>query len=709
MAMAASVFATMAFLLLLQVGCEMQPAGDRSQLQSQPRTFSASGFQATFYATGGNRDRFTPDRVATVSATDEVWIIARPGQPVEVAADDDTPGSGAMLGLVPVNGEPDAEPRRIPLPLKHTDVTASIAGFLCTVDVTQQFHNPFDSKIEAVYVFPLPQDAAVNDFVMTIGDRRIRGVIREKEEAERIYREAKAQGYRAALMTQQRPNVFTQKVANIEPGKRIDVEIRYFNTLSYSDGWYQFVFPTVVGPRFNPPGVGDGVGAVPRGGVGNSGQSTDVSYLRPSERSGHDIAIEVDVEAGAAIREIVSPTHRIAVAEGGDARRTVRLASDDRIPNKDFVLRYRVGGERISTHVVTHEDERGGFFAMMLYPPESSEHLQRQPMEVVFVLDCSGSMRGEPMRQARDAAELALRRMNRDDTFQIIRFSNSASQLGPRPIRATPENIREGIRYLRSLDGGGGTHMIEGIKAALDFPHDDDRLRYVCFMTDGYIGNDRQIIGEVTRRVGASRIFSFGVGSSTNRYLLHRMAKQGRGAAAFLLPGDDAETIMDLFWDRVTRPALTDVEVDFGGARVTSMFPRTLPDLFTGRPIIVTGRYTGEMPNALRVTGRVGGERVAMNVRVSDRSDNVAHQALPSVWARMNIAALSDQMTFTGDDDGELSGEIRRLALRYRLMSDYTSFIAVDASEATAGEYGTTVHQSVPVPAGVRYETTVTE
>jgi len=287
--------------------------------------------------------------------TDEVWVIAKPqGQPQ--SAEEDVPGTGALLALTGQDTE------EVPLPLEHTDVTAGIIGYIASVEVTQQFHNPFDTKIEAKYVFPLPQNAAINDFLMTIGQRTIRGIIRERREAEQIYQQARAQGFVTSLLTQERPNIFTQKVANIEPGRRIDVNIKYFNTLAYVDGWYEFVFPMVVGPRYNPPGSTDGVGAVARGRRGASGQSTELQYLAPHERSGHDISLAVVLDAGVKIEQITCNTHVIRKHLDTPETASVTLSDADTIPNKDFVLRYRVAGDRVKSALVTHQDERGGFW-----------------------------------------------------------------------------------------------------------------------------------------------------------------------------------------------------------------------------------------------------------------------------------------------------------------------------------------------------------
>jgi Ca-activated chloride channel family protein len=648
-------------------------------------------------AIDGPTGRRIPAELLNVSE-DEIWVIARP-ETQAVSPDEDTPGCGAMLAKLP------KEDKEIPLPLKHTDVKGQISGYIATVQVTQQFHNPYDEKIEAVYVFPLPQNAAVNEFIMIIGERRIRGIIRERKEAERIYQEARRQGYVASLLTQERPNIFTQKVANIEQGKEIDVNIKYFNTLAYVDGWYEFIFPMVVGPRFNPPDYTDGVGAVARGKAGISGQKTEVQYLKPGERSGHDISLAVDIDAGVAIEEVVCSSHVITNSSPMPEKRTVELSSLDSIPNKDFILRYKVAGKTVKSTVVTHRDERGGFFTLMLYPPANLSYLKRAATEMIFVLDCSGSMSGKPIAKAKDAISRALRKLGPDDTFQIIRFSNNASQFGPDPVPASASNIRKALEYIDSLHGSGGTMMIEGIKAALDFPHDPDRFRLVSFMTDGYIGNEVEILAAVHQRLGASRIFSFGVGSSVNRYLLDRMAKLGKGAVAYIGLDDSAGQVVDLFYDRISHPALTDITIDWGNMKVTDVYPCRIPDLFVGRPVIITGRFNGQSSTAIHVTGKVGDLTQEITIPVALDDSAAAHPGIACVWARKKIEDLANQATY--DSNPDLPREIKQVALEYSLMSSYTAFVAVDSSQQTAGDHGITVAVPVPVPDGVRYETTV--
>jgi len=632
------------------------------------------------------------------SPVEELWVIAR-GPQATVEKEEEEPGTGTLMAKI--------EEKQIPMPLKHTDVRTFVSGYIGAVEVTQQFHNPYSSKIEAVYVFPLPHNAAVNEFIMTIGERRIRGIIRERQEAEQIYQEAKRQGYVASLLTEERPNIFTQSVANIEPGKEIDVNIKYFHTLAYVDGWYEFVFPMVVGPRFNPPGMTKGIGAVARGKAGLSGQQTEVQYLKPGERTGHDISLRVEVDAGVPIEEFSCKTHQVNHETWAPEKLAVSLSPTDRVPNRDFVLRYRVASGQIKSSLITQRDDRGGYFTVMLFPPKELGALKRQPLELVFVLDCSGSMSGRPIAAAKQAIRHALSLLQPGDSFQLINFSVSASQLGPAPLEATPENVAQALAYLASLRGEGGTMMIEGIKAALDFPHDPERLRFVCFLTDGYIGNEVEILAAIHDRLGPSRIFSFGIGSAVNRYLLDNMAKIGRGAVAYLGPRDDAGRITGDFFERIAHPALTDLKIDWGGLDVAGVFPRVLPDLFVGRPVILTGRFNGRQDATIRVTGTAAGEHISLDIPARITDSSATHKGLPSVWARMKIADLAEQSIY--QPDNELPHQIKQVALDYGLMSAYTAFIAVDSTRRTEGTEGTTVPVAVPVPEGVKYGTTVQE
>jgi Ca-activated chloride channel family protein len=704
------------FMSLLLAGCA---AGHYEGLTDRgPQT--AGPQSPGLLPSAPSSDRALP-WVQRPGSNEEIWVITKPlastGESGALPPGDDTPGCGAMLARMP---DAHQQVRQVPIPLQHTQVQAGIAGYLATVDVTQRFHNPYDAKIEAVYVFPLPENAAIHEFVMTIGDRKIRGLIRERAEAEKIYAQARSRGLVASLLTQERPNLFTQKVANIEPGKAIDVSIRYYHALRYDDGWYEFVFPMVVGPRYNPAGSSDGVGAVARGAQGVSGQKTEVQYLRPTERSGHDIDLAVDLQPGVAVEEIVCRSHRVrSTVSAMRDQADVVLMPDDRIPNKDFVLRYRVAGAKVKSGLVLHHDDRGGFFTLMVFPPRDLQALPREPMELVFLLDCSGSMNGQPLERVKQAVTAALRGMDGRDTFQVITFADHPEVMTPGPIPATPENRRLGLAYVAGLRSEGGTEMLSGMRAAIQRGADPHRRRLVALFTDGFIGNENQVIAEVAQARGDIRFFAFGVGSAPNRYLIDGVAKAGAGAAAYVGLNDDPSQATAQYLERISHPALTDLAIDYGGMQVFEVYPNRVADLYLGRPIIVTGRCQGRPSRPITVTGRAGGQVLSFPVAAVD--DLPAHapaggawrldatQALPPLWARLKIAELCDQIASTGDQGGELLEQVKAAAIEYGLLSDFTAFVAVDASRRTQGHTGTTVNVPVPVPEGTRYDTTVQE
>jgi Ca-activated chloride channel family protein len=594
-------------------------------------------------------------------------------------------------------------------PLKHTDVQADISSFIARVRVTQEFQNPYSDKIEAVYVFPLPQDGAVDEMVMQVGERRIVGQIKPREEARRIYEAAKAQGHVASLLDQERPNIFTQSVANIMPGEQVKVTISYVEILNYEDGVYQFVFPMVVGPRYIPGG------ATGRQGTGWAPDTTrvpDASHITPpvtpeGMRAGHDVSVCVRIQAGLALGEIASKLHEVVVESQGPSGATVALRKKAVIPNKDFILRYTVAGAEIGDALLMHASRPGdGFFTLILQPPKRVAVEKVAPKEMIFVIDSSGSQMGWPIEKAKETMKLCIERMNPDDTFNLLAFSNNTVALFDRPQPNTEDNRERALRFLGERLGSGGTEMMKAILAALTPPPDAKRLRIVCFMTDGFVGNDFEIIDGVKRNLGQARFFSFGVGNSVNRFLLDKMAEEGRGAVEYVTLNTPGEQAARKFHERIANPILTDISVDWGRLPVRDVYPKLLPDLFSSRPLVIRGRYTEAATGTLTVRGRVGGQLVERRIEVRLPDLEPGHDVLAPLWARARIDELMSQ-DYMGMQRGEARRDVKEaitnLGLEFRLMTQYTSFVAVEEMVITEGGQPRTVAVPVEMPEGVSY------
>ncbi|MBI5486566.1 MAG: VWA domain-containing protein [Deltaproteobacteria bacterium] len=603
-------------------------------------------------------------------------------------------------------------------PLKHTEVTAEVSGFLARTVVEQQYTNPFQQVIEAVYVFPLPAMSAVNDFVMEVRDRKIVGLVRPRAEAERIYAEARARGQTASLLTQERPNIFTQSVANLEPGGEVRIRITYFESLLYEEGHYEYVFPMVVGPRYipgSPQAAAETGGAASPAGGGGTSPATDLvddadritpPVLRPDQRSGHDIGITVKLDAGLPIRDLVTPTHCVQIDEYDVSRRVVSLSDRDTIPNRDFVLRWSVDGETLQLGMLTHRTEAGGFLALMAQPPAEASDAQVMPREITFLLDVSGSMQGAPLDLSTGVVRRSLDALRPDDLFNIFFFASGNGQLWQTPRPNTVANVSEAKAFLAQLEGGGGTEMLDGIRRALHGEHDRRRLQMFVFFTDGFIGNDDSVLEAIRDERGEARFFAFGIGSSVNRYLIDGIAQFGKGASHVVLPreGQNEERAAGRLFDLIDSPVLVDVSIDWNGLPVEDVFPREIGDLFAGQTIAVVARYSREARGTAYVKGRVGDRTVQFPIEVDLPADDSGNEALAPLWARWKIAELSGTRSETAADAENLERQITDVALEFRLMSPYTAFVAVDESRVVGDGQPLRVLQPVELPEGVSYE-----
>jgi Ca-activated chloride channel family protein len=600
------------------------------------------------------------------------------------AATDDPATPGALR----VAGKDGAV---VEMPLKHTAVTIEVTAFVARATIEQIFENPFDDPVEAVYTFPLGARAAVDDFEFTVGDRTIRGEIKRREEARQVYETARAAGYQAALLEQERPNVFTQSVANLEPRKPVTVRLRTVETLVYERGLYRLTFPLVVGPRYIPGGVRDAARIAP-------------PVLPPDARSGHDVEIHVTIDAGVPMTGLRSLSHRVV----NDVPRiattaSLRLDPSDTIPNKDFLLQWSVSQDRPAVGLLAHRDEQDGFFTFLVQPKGEIGPAEAMPKEITFVVDTSGSMSGIPIEASKRFAAKALHSLGPRDTFNVIRFAGDNEVFSKDALPNDRASIERAIGWLNRAQGGGGTEMLAAMRAAFARPKDENRLRLVVFLTDGEVGNDAQILGEIGRVLGDARIYTVGIGSSVNHHLLQSMAELGRGAYVFVRPDDAANDALEAFRSWVTLPYLTDLTIDWGALPIADILPERLRDLGSGETLTIVGRYLAAGQGDVTVRGKLGGRYWEQSVHVVLPEREVMHAPLASLWARGRIESLLRDADAGVPDSVE--AEVTALALSYRLMSPYTSFVAVDDSVVVNPNGNPrTMHQALPMPEGVSFE-----
>ena len=593
-------------------------------------------------------------------------------------------------------------------PLKQTEVKAKIAGNISRVEVVQKFENPFPESLEAVYVFPLPDEAAVDDMEIKIGDRTIKADIKRRDEAVEIYQRARQEGRTAGLLEQERDNIFTQSLANVKPGEKIEVRIRYTESLKFAGGDYEFVFPTVVGPRYISRNTTDA-------------DRINPPVLPPGTRSGQDIAVSVEIDAGVAIGDVRSTSHQITTDRSGNIVR-VQLANTDTIPNKDLILRYRVAGENTQATVLTQSDQRGGHFATYLIPALNYKTNEIVPKEVVFLMDTSGSQQGEPLVKSKELMRRFIQGLNPNDTFTIIDFANTAQALSTTPLANTAANRQSAINYIEKLQANGGSELLNGIQAVMNFPVTKaGMLRSIVLITDGYIGNDKEVLALVQRSLKpGNRLYSFGVGGSVNRFLLNRLAQVGRGTSQVIRQDEPSAEAAEKFFRQINSPVLTNIQISWEGmGEKPEIYPIAPPDLFASQPLVLFGRKGDRASGQLRIRGTLAGGKAYEQVlpvnfaRSSGRqreSTSVAasvtdfgNPAVAQLWGRSRIQDLMNQMF--GGETKSLVESVTNTALTYRLLSEYTAFVAV-SEEVRVEPDGTRRRVQVPVevPQGVRYE-----
>lgn len=607
-----------------------------------------------------------------------------------VYAGTETGGEEEDVTLAPYFFIEGADPETDHLPLKGTEVVTDINGTIAETYVTQIYANEGEHPLNASYVFPASIKVSVHGMEMQIGDQRVTAVIREKEEAVQEYEEAKSEGKSASLLEEKRSNVFTMDVANIMPGDQIRIQLHYTELLGTTEGVSQFVFPTVVGPRY--------AGTVEEA-QAEEGSWVESPYLEEGIAPDSTYNITVNLSAGVPLSGISCDTHEIQVEQTEDSKAKITLSNpEDFAGDRDFILDYRMTGDRVNSGLMLYEGEEENFFLLTIQPPERCEPKEILPREYIFVLDVSGSMSGFPMDTAKELIRTMVKNLRSTDSFNLFLFSDIVSEMSLESVAATEENTDCAMALIDMQEGGGGTELAAALECALDTPQQQGASRNVVVITDGYIYDEEEVFGLIGDNLNNTSFFSFGIGSSVNRSLMEGIAEAGMGEAFVVTEEEKAEETADRFRSYVEAPLLTDIQVSCEGFEVYDTEPSAIPVLFAEKPVVLYGKWRGEPEGTIRVTGQTSGAEYVQEIDVSDSEPSEENGAIRYLWARKKV----DTLTGYGyaREDETTRAAITDIGLTYSMVTPYTSFVAVlDTVRNETGE-STDVEQPNPLPRG---------
>ena len=590
-------------------------------------------------------------------------------------------------------------------PRLKTDVSIDVSGPIARARITQRFENPSDKWVEGVYVYPLPQNAGVDTMKMQVGDRFLEGKVKERVEARQIYEKAAAQGFKASLIEQERPNIFTNSVANIGPHETIVVQIEYQEAVRLDGDQFSLRVPLVVGPRYTPPATVAMVSyQTDNPIVAISNPVPDASrvtppVLHPKFGKINPVSLSVNLKSGVSLAAVESPYHTAKVDRPDAKSATITL--DGPVPaDRDFVLNWKVAANAIPQATLFRETVgNDSYYLAMIVPPTGTKKV-RQPREAIFVIDNSGSMAGESMRQAKAALGMALKQLKPGDRFNVVRFDDTLEVLFADAVPADDEHLGVAVRFVLGLDANGGTEIYPALQAALkdSTPNDTTRLRQVIFLTDGAVSNEDQVLAEISKSLGRSRLFTVGIGSAPNSFLMEHIASEGRGT--FLHIGSEAEVdqrMTELF-NKLESPVMTDLRVSDGVKLETA--PNPIPDLYAGEPVVLTA-LTSAQSGKVRLEGRMGNTPWSTTLDLATAVDG---NGVSKLWARSKISSI-EATRYKGANEGDVDAQVLKVALNHHLVSRLTSLVAVDVTPSRpTGEAMSSQKMPTNLPHGWNFE-----
>ncbi len=618
-----------------------------------------------------------------------VALLLFGGSPL--AAQDDNDNTKTLSPYFVVISE---HPETDQLPLKETSASTVISGSIADVTIRQVYINTGHNPLEAIYTFPMSTRAAVYAMQMTIGNRTIRAQIEEKQKARADYEKAKQEGKRASLLEQSRPNVFTMNVSNIMVGDTIQVELRYTELLVPEQGQYSFVYPTVVGPRYSNAakqgsGPDDGFVASP--------------YTHQGEKPAYKFGYDLTITSAVPIQDVTCTSHKMKITSP-DARHTlVRLdPSETSGGNRDVIVRYSLRGNAIESGLMLYEGKDENFFMLMVQPPKRVQKQDIPPREYIFIVDVSGSMWGFPMEISKKLMRNLVTNLNPGDKFNIILFSSNSAVFSPRSVDATAENIDRAMDFIKGASQWSGTEVLDALNTAYALPRpDEDISRTMVILTDGYVTVESKCFELIRQNSGQANFFAFGIGSSVNRWLIEGMAFAGGGEPMIVTKESEAASQAERFRQYISTPVLTSIQFNPGTFQAYDIEPLSVPDMMAERPILIFGKYQGKPQGTVALTGKVGRKPFRQSYNLSGLKADASNSALRYLWARERIKYLSYLVKDSYNDQDPTAKQILELGLKYNLMTNYTSFVAIDEEVVNKDGKQTTVKQPLPLPEGV--------
>jgi Ca-activated chloride channel family protein len=582
----------------------------------------------------------------------------------------------------------DGEPSVDRFPLKETDVRVKVNGVIADVVVTQVYGNEGTRPIHARYVFPASTRASVHGMKMTVGEEVVTARIRERQEARKEFEKAKREGRSTSLLEQQRPNVFTMNLGNILPKDEVKIELHYTELLIPTEGTYSFVYPTVVGPRYSSQKEAD---------APQSDHWVKSPYMKEGSLPPARFRMNVSLSTGIPLQELFSPSHRLDVSWESPSLADVSLSDSKEFGgNRDFILHYRLAGEETQCGLMLYEGEQENFFLLMMQPPHQLKTNDILPREYVFILDVSGSMNGFPLATAKVLIKDLISHLRETDRFNVVLFAGASSLMAASSVASTQENIRTALHLIDAQQGGGGTELSAALRKALALPRDESYSRTLVIITDGYIAAEKEAFDLIHDHIHQTNVFSFGIGTGVNRYLVEGLAKAGIGEPFVVTRPEEARESAERFRNYIQSPVLSQVKVKIREFEAYEQEPPALPDLFAERPLIFFGKWRGERKGEIEISGRSGAGDFVQRFPIAETKPLPIHQALRYLWAREKVARLSD--FHFGRQPAENKDQVISLGLTYSLLTPFTSFVAVLEKVRNETGMADSVDQPLPLP-----------